>query len=575
MRWAKILISWSLWASMAGGLWAQLVPHTYPAFTRADSLRGALRPERTSWDVNHYNLYLSLDIPKRSIRGENVIRFRVLAPMDRLQLDLFANLTIDRILWNSQSLSFEREHNAVWVQLPETLAEGSEHSLTVQYHGQPQAAAKPPWDGGFVWEEDPTGAPWVGVACEGDGASLWWPLKDHLGDKPDSIRITIEGPDTLMAVCNGDLVTARYPAPGRKSWTWATTYPINSYNVTFYLGQYTHFQDTYESGEYGPLQLDYYVLQGNEPQARKHFQQVHGMLDCFEQYLGPYPFRRDGFALVEAPYWGMEHQSAIAYGNEYENNRYGFDFIILHESGHEWFGNYISMADHGELWIHEAFTTYTEAIYLECTQGADVAQKYLLDQRRLIRNQEPILGPLDVNYTAWPDADMYYKGTWMLHTLRHIVQDDELWWASLRQMYDSLGGGTRTTHTAEVTGYWQQVLGSRLNELAAKMGINPRLGPFFDQFLRCSAPPRLEYALRPAGNQGWFVYYRWANVVPGFQYPLSFALNASPLRIYLPPLRVVPTDSWQRTFIPHSGPLAISPADELFYCIPQQVEVPD
>jgi len=399
-------------------------------FTKADTLRGMLTPLRTCYDVTFYDLRIKLDIPKRSLSGKNTFYFKVTQDFKTCQIDLFDNMTIEKIEYHNRPISYKRKYHAVFLYFPVILKEGTKDSFTVYYKGRPREAVRAPWDGGFVWRKDKEKNDWVGVACEGIGASLWWPLKDHLSDEPDSQAISIEVPKNLMAVSNGRLRSVEHSEKTTR-FNWFVSYPINSYNITLNVGNYAHLQDTYSSVD-GKLTLDYYVLSYNRDKALKHFQQVKNMLKCFEQYFGAYPFQKDGYKLVETEYWGMEHQSCIAYGNNYQNNEWGFDYIIVHESGHEWFGNSISVPDHAEMWIHESFTTYTEAIFMECMYGYEKAVQYLTAQRFNILNQEPILGPLDVNYDRWIGADMYYKGAWMLHTLRSCVNNDELWFQTLK-----------------------------------------------------------------------------------------------------------------------------------------------
>ncbi|MEM9929625.1 MAG: M1 family metallopeptidase, partial [Bacteroidota bacterium] len=381
-------------------------------FTLADTLRGALRPERTCFDVTYYELHLEVTPTERSIEGHVNMDYRVVQPTKRLQIDLFENMAIDSIKQAGELLSYDRVANAVFVDLPYRLSANSLHRMTIWYGGQPTAAKNAPWDGGFVWSLDHHDRTWVGVACEGTGASLWWPNKDHLSDEPDSMLVSVTVPKRLFVASNGNLrEEVELENNYQKRYDWFISYPINNYNVSLGIGSYIHFDSTYVAFDGEVLDLDYYVLDYNEERARKQFRQVGPMLAAFEHYFGKYPFWEDGYALIETPYLGMEHQSGIAYGNRYMRGYLGglipddmdWDFIIIHESGHEYFGNSVSVADHAEMWIHESFATYMEALYVECTAGYEDAVRYLSVFRSYptIRNQEPILGPTEVNWEDW------------------------------------------------------------------------------------------------------------------------------------------------------------------------------
>ncbi|MGB3619348.1 MAG: M1 family metallopeptidase, partial [Catalinimonas sp.] len=377
---------------------------------------------------------------------------------------------------------------------------------------------------GFVWRTDERDRPWVGVACEGTGASLWWPCKDHLSDEPDSMAISLTVPANLQAVANGQFRGRTLLDSGRTArHDWFVSYPINTYNVTLNVGDYVHFDDVYVGTSGDTLALDYYVLRGREERARAHFEQVKPMLATYERLFGPYPFWRDGYALVEADYWGMEHQGAIAYGNGFENlPRWDFDYIIVHESGHEYWGNSVSCGDHAEMWIHESFCTYSELLFVEERFGRAASVAYAREQTRqyAIANQEPMLGPLGVNYTGWDDADMYYKGAWMLHTLRGTVRDDSLWFGALRGLAERFRRQVVTSE--QVVGYLSRALGRDLR-------------PFFAQYLLRAEPPQLVYRSEGAG-----VAYRWENAAPGFTMPLRVRTPGGTWRW------VTPTDAWQR-----------------------------
>lgn len=503
---------------------AQTPSPTLPdTFTRQDSLRGGLRPERTSYDVKFYDLNLSVDPARQRIEGRNTIRYRVVQPFSRMQIDLFANMTITAITQHGKSLSYERDGNAVFITMAEPQPVGKLRELTITYAGSPQVAKNPPWDGGFIWRKTPAGKDWVTVACEGVGASLWWPCKDHLSDEPDSMRITCRVPKGLKCISNGKFQTERPARNGSQSeWVWYVHYPINSYNVTLNITDYAHFSDEYRSMDRKPLKLDYYVLPGNEAKAKPHFEQVKAMLDCYEKYFGKYPFWRDGYKLVETPYWGMEHQSAIAYGNQYRNNPFGFDFIIIHESGHEYFGNSLSAGDHAEMWIHEAFTTYAEAVFVECTHSVPKAIEYLNTQRKLIKNKYPMLGPLGVNYQH-KDTDIYYKGTWMLHTLRHAVDNDNLWFKALKAL--AVDKRLSIVTTDEVIDYLEQQTGVDLQSIA-------------DQYLRYTGIPVLEYKVLAKSDKEWEIRHRWVADAEGFNLPAKIRFGFGEWQT------ITPTRAW-------------------------------
>jgi aminopeptidase N len=478
-------------------------------FTHEDSLRGHLNEFRSCYDVKYYDLEVYVNIISKSIAGENRITMMATRSFEQLQLDLFRNMMLDSIIYKGGKLNFNREGDAFFVRFPEVIPKDAVISLSVFYHGQPIIAVNPPWSGGFVWEKDSLDRDWIGIACEGTGASLWWPNKDHLSDEPESMRISIIAPDSLMAVSNGLLKKVTPLGEHRKEWIWEVSYPINNYNVTLNLAHYGYFQDIYRNPESELLPLDYYVLDYNLNKARTHFIQVKDMLSCFEHYLGRFPFWNDGYTLVETPYWGMEHQSAIAYGNNYENNEYGFDFIIVHESAHEYWGNSVTVRDHAELWIHESFATYMEVLYVEYFQGRRKAQQYLNDQRKMIYNVKPILGPLEVNYNEWNDADMYYKGSWMLHSIRNTLNDDSLWFKMLKATYQEFK--YRNITSSDLINYMDGMTSYDLK-------------PIFRQFLTTTGIPTLKVKKRMS-KKGLKLTFRWENVVGDFNMPVVIQIN--------------------------------------------------
>lgn len=474
-------------------------------FTHGDTLRGMLTLSRSCYDVTFYDLKVSVDVKKHFIKGSNTIYFNTVSDFDSLQVDLFARMKVEKIVFDDHELSFRRELNAVFVKFPATQKQGSHNSFKVYYSGIPQGAKSPPWDGGFVWKKDAEGRDWVGVACEGTGASLWWPCKDHLSDEPDSMSLSYTVPTGPSCIANGNLRDTTVNGDGTTTWKWFVSYPINNYNVTLNIAYYSHFRDFYLSGN-DTLDLDYYVLTDNLKQATEHFRQVKIMMACFEKYFGRYPFWRDGYALVETNYWGMEHQGAIAYGNNYENVKQGFDYIIIHESAHEWWGNNVSCRDVADLWIHESFATYAEALYMESTQGYEAAVAYLIDQRWKISDRYPVIGPYNVNFQGTEnDNDIYYKGSWMIHTFRSVLNNDSLFFSILKNIQQHFALQTITS---------DQLL-AYINELAGKDYTS-----FFDQYLKYPTPPVLQYKARQKGNDVK-LDYRWKTDVKNFSMPVE------------------------------------------------------
>jgi len=491
-------------------------------FTLKDSLRGGLRPERENFNILHYDLRLRVEPTEEFISGYNTILFSVERKLQRLQLDLYSNLTIDSIVYNQQLLDYSRSFDAVFVDFKTPLVEYDTTSLTVYYHGHPIVAKNAPWDGGFVFKKDQNDNPWIGVAVQGDGASLWYPNKDHLSDEPDfgaDIRITV--PQPLKNISNGRLIGKKAIDSTQVEWHWRVESPINNYNITLNIGDYVHFTDTFQG-----LSLDYYVLRSNLEKAKIHFQQVPIMLDCFHEKLGFYPFPKDGYKLVETPYLGMEHQSAIAYGNQFQQGYLGYDlsrtghglhwdFIIIHESGHEWFGNSISAADIADLWIHESFTTYTEAIYIECTKGKTAALEYLRGIRSNITNERPMIGSYGVNHSG--PGDVYYKGANMLGTIRSVINDDDQWWKTLKNFTSYFQH--KVTNTEEVIAFFGEFNNNQEVDLR----------PIFEQYLYTTHPPILSIR-----KKGLFSYEaRWENVSKNFRMPIELFDGKKKCRVTL------------------------------------------
>lgn len=501
-------------------------------FTAADTLRGMLRPERNCYDVTFYDINIRIQPDAQSLKGYVDIAYQAVDDFSRLQIDLYRNMMLDSIVFAGKALTYERDFDAIFVNFPAQV-KGSKGSFRVYYHGEPTVANNPPWDGGFVWSSDRRGRPWIGVACEGDGASLWWPNKDHLSDEPDSLSIKVSVPKGLTCVANGNL-RQQVDEGSYQRWDWFVSYPINNYNVSVNIANYTHLADVYKAEDGTELPLDYYVLDYNKAKAQEHFEQVKPMLRCYEQYFGKYPFWRDGYAMVETPYLGMEHQGAIAYGNRYMRGYLGgmipanmdWDYIIIHETGHEYFGNSITCNDLSEMWIHESFTTYMEALYVECMYNEKEAVGYLVSQRPYIDNEQPILGPKDVNWENWDGSDHYYKGAWMLHTLRSAIGNDQLWFDILKSFHQE--HAISNVNTADFINWVNQKTGKEWNA-------------FFEQYLWYPHIPVLEYRLTPSGAD-LEVAYRWSCDVPEFNMPI---LAGAAERFE----RLQPTTSWQSTVL--------------------------
>lgn len=506
-------------------------------FTEADTLRGMLRPERSCYDVTFYDLQIKVDIDKKYISGYNKIHFTALDDFSKIQIDLFDNMKINKIIFEGKELNFNRKYNAVFIDFPKQ-KKGLTNSFTVYYEGTPIAAKNPPWDGGFVWGKDKRGEPWIAVSCEGIGASLWFPNKDHLSDEPDSIRIGVAVPNGLTCISNGNLENTKKENDYTR-FNWFVSYPINNYNITLNITNYAHFSDTYKSEDGEELALDYYVLPENLEKAKKHFQQVKPMLACYEKFFGKYPFWNDGYALVETPYLGMEHQSAIAYGNEYMRGYLGgmipkgidFDYIIIHETGHEYWGNSISCGDHAEMWIHESFCTYSEALYVECMYSFDEAVRYLAMQKMFIENKKPILGPMNVNFDEWGHSDHYYKGAWILHTLRNSINDDEKWFGLIKSFYQK--HKISIVSTEDFVTYASDYLKRDLTK-------------FFIQYLEHPTIPTLLYRIKKSGS-GVDVSVALKSDVRGFYMPIlmgdpdnyrSVKVSSSKENFYFPDMKV-------------------------------------
>ena len=484
-----------------------------PSFTRQDTLRGSITPERAWWDLTYYHLDIRVNPADSTIAGSNTIQYRVLAPGQRMQIDLQAPMKVEKVVQNGKTLSFQQDGNAWFVELPDPRKPGAIETVAVHYSGRPQVARNPPWDAALSWRTDDNGKPFVATSCQGDGASLWWPCKDHMYDEPDSMLISVRVPAGLMDVSNGRLRGIENNGDGTKTYHWFVDNPINNYGVNVNIGDYVHFSETYQ-GEKGELDCDYYVLPYNLEKAKEQFRDVPRMLAAFEHWFGPYPFYEDGFKLVEVPYLGMEHQSSVTYGNGFQNGYRGydlsgsdwglkFDFIIIHEAGHEWFANSITYKDIADMWVHEGFTAYSENLFLDYHYGKEASADYVIGTRRNIRNDRPIIGLYDVNQSG--SGDMYYKGANMLHTLRQVVNDDEKWRSILRNMNRD---------------FYHQTVTSRQIEAYLSRQAGRGLSAFFDQYLRTTMIPALEY--RAEGKK---LRYRWSNCVDGFDMPVKVLLD--------------------------------------------------
>lgn len=483
------------------------------ALTRQDTLRGTLTPERVWWDVAKYEIGVEPDFATKSIRGTNAITFNVLSDGNKMQIDLQHPMALENAEINGQPVGYVREGNVYFITLPEILKAGSSATLELAYAGTPIEAKNPPWDGGWIWKHDAQNRPWMSVACQGLGASAWYPCKDHQSDEPEngaSLSMTVT--DDLVAIANGRLV-AKTPAAteGKTTFTWVVTSPINNYNIVPYIGNYVHWGEVYK-GESGNLDCDYWVLDYELDDAKRQFTQVAPMLKCFEHWFGPYPFYNDGFKLVQSPHLGMEHQSAVAYGNRFGNGYLGrdlsssgwglkWDFIIVHESCHEWFGNSITSKDIADMWIHESFTNYSETIFTTCQFGVAAGNAYCIGSRQHIENDRPVIGYYGVNREG--SGDMYSKGGSMIHTIRQLINDDEKFRTILRGLNKTFYHQTVTTEDIE-------------KYMSAASGIG--LSAIFKQYLTTTMIPTLEFRIK-----GRNATYRWTNVVEGFSMKVKLA----------------------------------------------------
>lgn len=516
-----------------------------PKFTKQDTLRGSITKERIWWDLLHYDLKFDIKPSTKSISGSNTITYKVLEENQLMQIDLQPPMEITAVSQKNKELSFTREGNVFYITLKKKQKVGEEYQLKIDFEGSPKISKNPPWDDGFTWRKDKNGNDFVATSCQGGGASIWWPCKDHMYDEPDNgIQMDITTPKHLVGVGNGRLIATKENKNDTKTYTWKVVNPINNYGVNVNVGDYVHFSEIFE-GEKGDLDCDYYVLAHNLEKAKVHFKDAKKTLEAFEHWYGPYPFYEDSFKLVEVPYLGMEHQSSVTYGNAYKMGYFGrdlsgtgwglkFDFIIIHESGHEWFANNITNIDIADMWIHESFTNNSESLFLDYHFGTKASNEYVIGTRKNIRNDKPIIGYYNVNNSG--SGDMYYKGSNMLHILRQIANDDEKWRSILRGLNKEFYHQTVTT--AQIENYISK---------AMKMELNP----FFTQYLRTTKIPVLEYKIN---NET--LYFKWNNVVDGFSIPIKVFINEKEMWI-------TPTKDW--TSISSENKVDKFKADKNFY----------
>jgi len=496
-------------------------------FTRADTLRGSITPERAWWNILHYDLNVTPNASEKSIEGSNTITYEVLKPKNIMQIDLQSPMKIDKVLQDGKPLQYTSDGNAHFINIQKTQVVGEENTITIYFSGKPREAIRPPWDGGFTWAKDSNGKDFIANSNQGIGASVWWPLKDHPSEEPDNgVTISVTTPKDLMDVSNGRLKEVIENADS-KTWVWEVENTINSYSVNLSIGDYVHFGHKYQ-GENGILDMDYYVLRENEAKAREQFKQAPMMMEAFEYWFGPYPFYEDSYKLVETPYLGMEHQSSVTYGNNFANGYLGkdvsgsgwgmkFDFIIIHESGHEWFANNITNKDVADMWIHEGFTSYSENLYLDYHFGKKASSEYVIGVRNNVVNEKPIIiGDYNVNKSG--SGDMYYKGANVLHTLRQLIADDEKWRQVLRGLNKEFYHQNVTTK--QIEGY--------IND---KSGID--LAEFWDQYLRTIMIPKVEYSI-----EGNTMKFRYVDIVKNFEMPIIAIVNGEEVWIH-------PTSEWK------------------------------
>ena len=512
-------------------LFSQGIMDDKTEFSRQDTLRGSITKERSWWDLNRYHLDISVKPEEKFISGSNKISYTVLKSHDLMQIDLQTPLILTKAIQDNSELEIIHDGNAHFIKLKKKQNVGSKEELIVYYEGNPRVAVRAPWDGGISWEKDKNGNHFIASSCQGLGASVWWPNKDHMYDEPESMLMSVNVPKGLTNVSNGRLVKIDEMSDST-TFHWEVVNPINNYGVNINIGDYVNFSEIYE-GEKGGLDMDYYVLSYNLEKAKVHFVDAIKTMQAFEYWFGPYPFYEDSFKLVEAPYLGMEHQSSVTYGNKYRKGYLGrdlsgtgwglkFDYIIIHETGHEWFANNITYKDIADMWVHEGFTTYSENLFVDYHFGKKASSEYVIGTRRGIGNKKPIIGPYNVNKGG--SGDMYSKGANLLHTLRQVAGNDKVWRNVLRGLNKDFYHKTVTTYEIE-------------NYISEKMKIN--LKPFFNQYLRDIRIPVLEHNLIDGKMS-----FRWNNVVEGFNMPIDIIVtdhiagSQNKTRIY-------PTQKWK------------------------------
>lgn len=537
------------------------------AFTHGDTLRGTYGPSRDWWNVLKYDLHVKFNLSDSSISGENVIQIKTIKKGDILQIDLQEPMILDECYITTESpypltynqistplKDIKKDGNAYFIKIHPAFASAKNEKpyyLTVRFHGKPRIAVRPPWDGGLIMKKDKNNNPFVSLACQGLGASVWYPCKDHQADEPDSAEMHITIPDSLMCVGNGRFRGKINNADGTATYDWAVTNPINSYNLIPYIGKYTHFSEVFD-GEKGKLDMDYWVLAYNEEKAKKQFKDAPRMMKAFEHWFGPYPFYEDGFKLVEAPHLGMEHQSATAYGNKYMNGYLGqdlsgtgwglkWDFIIVHESGHEWFANNITSKDIADMWVHEGFTNYSETLFTDYWYGKQAGNEYVIGTRKGIQNDIPIIGTYNVNQEG--SGDMYPKSGNMLHSIRQVINDDSLFRQILRGL--------------NKTFYHQTVTTKQVEDYISKQSKH-NFSKVFDQYLRTTQIPVLEYKVN-----GYKLSYRYTNCVKGFDLPLKIKFKTEQW--------IKPTEKWKTLNLYPEGDNSFS-VDPNFYIKTKKVD---
>ena len=494
-------------------------------FNRQDTLRGSITKERIWWDLTYYHLDISVDPEKRTIYGSNEISYHVIEPYHEMQIDLQQPLILTRAEQNGKDLEIRHDGNAHFIKLKDTQIKGENNKIKVFYEGKPRVAVRAPWDGGISWERDENGNHFIASSCQGLGASVWWPNKDHMYDEVEGMLMSVNVPKGLTNISNGRLVKVDEMSEST-TFHWQVVNPINNYGVNINIGDYVNFSEIYQ-GENGDLDMDYYILSYNLEKAKIHFEDAVKTMQAFEYWFGPYPFYEDSFKLVETPYLGMEHQSSVTYGNKYKKGYLGrdlsgtgwglkFDYIIIHETGHEWFANNITYKDIADMWVHEGFTTYSENLFVDYHYGKKAASEYVIGTRRNIRNLKPIIGPYNVNKGG--SSDMYAKGANLLHTLRQITGNDVRWRKILRGLNSEFYHQTVTTSQIE-------------NYISKKMKMN--LNPFFNQYLRDNRIPTLQYSIK---NN--VLKFRWTDVIDNFEMPMELIVNEKNIRIF-------PTKEWK------------------------------